>query len=150
MRSPEEILEIYGVRVVLEGLVARTAAVSRSELDLANLASRHSQMLEVKQDDFDLMATSNRQFHEALWYSSHNRVLIDILVRLNSHLSRYPMTTLSSPGRWKTVLDDHQRLIDAITARDAALAGSIAEAHMAAAREIRLHLYASERPQVYS
>jgi DNA-binding FadR family transcriptional regulator len=107
-------------------------------------------MLDLNQDDADLMATSNRQFHEALWLSSHNRVLVDMLLRLNSHLIRYPATTLSKPGRWVTVLEDHRCLIDAIAAREVQLAGSIAEAHMTAAREIRLNQFAAERPQVSS
>jgi DNA-binding GntR family transcriptional regulator len=144
LRSPEEILEIYSVRVVLEGLAARTAAEFRSELDLANMADRHARMLVVNDKDPDFMAAANQQFHQALWASSHNRTLVDLLIRLSSHLVRYPATTLASPGRWETVLKDHQRLIDAITARDAETAGSIAEAHMAAARDIKLRISASE------
>ena len=143
-RSPEEILEIYSVRVVLEGLAARTAAEARTELDLANLADRNARMLTVDDKDPDAMAAANQLFHQALWASSHNRTLVDMLVRINSHLLRYPATTLASPGRWETVLKDHQRLIDAITARDAETAGSIAETHMAAARDIKLRIFASE------
>lgn len=143
-RSPEEILEIYGVRVVLEGLAARAAAENRSSLDLANLSERHARMKAVNRTDAQVMAATNQQFHEALWASSHNRMLVDLLIRLNSYLARYPATTLSSPGRWKIVLEDHQRLIDAINARDAETAGSVAEDHMSAARDIRLQIYASE------
>lgn len=141
--SPEEILEIYGVRIVLEGLAARTAAEFRSALDLATLEERHLRMVATDPADAIAMATTNRQFHEALWTSSHNRTLVDVLTRLNSHLTRYPATTLSSPGRWTTVLEDHRRLLDAIDAIDADAAGSIAESHMAAARDIRLRTYAS-------
>ena len=141
--SPEEILEIYGARIVLEGLAARTAAECRSALDLANLEERHLRMVATDPNDAIAMATTNRQFHEALWASSHNRTLVDLLVRLNSHLTRYPATTLSSSGRWATVLEDHRRLLDAIEARDADAAGSIGETHMAAARDIRLRIYVS-------
>lgn len=141
--SPGEILEIYGVRIVLEGLAARTAAEFRSALDLAILEERHLRMVATDPADAIAMATTNRQFHEALWTSSHNRTLVDLLARLNSHLTRYPATTLSSPGRWATALEDHRRLLDAIDARDADAAGSIAESHMAVARDIRLRTYAS-------
>lgn len=143
-QSPEEILEIYSVRVVLEGLAARTAAEQRTGFDLANMEDRHARMLAVDVAVPSAMAVANQQFHEALWASSHNGTLIDLLNRLNSHLVRYPATTLSSPGRWTTVLDDYRRLIDAITARDALSAGIIAENHMAAARDIRLRMFVSE------
>lgn len=141
-RSPEEILEIYGVRVVLEGLAARGAAEARTELDLANLEERHVRMGELGDSPGDpkAMALTNRLFHEALWTASHNRTLFDLLVRLNSHLSRYPATTLSSPGRWSRVLEDHRQMIDAIRQRDARQAGRLAEEHMTAARDIRLRI----------
>lgn len=141
--GPEEILEIYAVRIALEGLTARTAAQSRTDFDLANLEERHLQMVGTEPADPTAMATANRLFHEALWTSSHNHTLIDLLVRLNSHLTRYPATTLSSPGRWPTVLEEHRKILDAIEARDVELAGHVAEVHMSAARDIRLHMYAS-------
>ncbi len=141
--GPEEILEIYTVRIVLEGLAARCAAESRSELDLANLEERHLRMEETDVTDVMAMATTNRQFHEALWASSHNHTLVDLLTRLNSHLTRYPDTTLSSAGRWERALEDHWEMIEAIGARDAERAGKLAESHMSAARDIRLRMYAS-------
>lgn len=142
--SPEEILEIYAVRIALEGLTARMAAEVRTALDLANLEERHRQMERTDLTDVVAMATANRLFHEALWHSSHNHTLIDLLARLNSHLTRYPATTLSSPGRWQTALEDHRRILGAIEARDSDLAGRLAEHHMAAARDIRLRMYAAE------
>lgn len=143
--SPEEILEIYAVRIALEGLAARLAAEARNEFDLAQLNERHLRMTTLGNNPADptVMAVTNRGFHEALWASSHNRTLIDLLVRLNSHLSRYTATTLASPGRWKTVLADHEQLIAAIAARDVERAADLAGTHMAAARDIRLRLYAS-------
>ena len=63
---------------------------------------------------------------------------MDLLRHLHAHLTRYPATTLTREGRWKAVLDEHARLIDAVDAGDARAAADIAEAHMAAAREIRL------------
>lgn len=147
--SPEEILEIYAVRIVLEGLAARLAAEARNEFDLAQLGERHLKMKELGNEPTDHigMALTNRRFHEALWTASHNRTLIDLLVRLNSHLSRYTATTLVSPGRWETVLADHQQLIEAITARDVERTASLAQSHMAAARDIRLRQYARGRPE---
>lgn len=142
-RSPEEILEIYSVRVVLEELVARSAAENRNELDLANLVERHARMVSVDRTHSDLMAATNQQFHEALWASSHNRVLVDLLARLNSYLARYPATTLSSPGRWENVLEDYRLLIDAIVNRDAEKASVISHDHMSAARDIRLRMLTS-------
>ncbi len=138
VRSSEEILEIYDVRIGLEAVAARWAAERRTLLDLARLRRAHERMCETDPTDAAAMAEANRRFHETLWLAGHNGTLVDLLRHLHAHLTRYPATTLTREGRWKAVLDEHARLIDAVDAGDARAAADIAEAHMAAAREIRL------------
>lgn len=141
-RSPEEILEIYEVRVTLEAAAARAAAARRTPLDLARLDQIHQAMLDASTDDPDQLASTNRRFHEIVWSMSHNATLIDLLTRLHAHLIRYRETTLSYPDRWDAVLSEHHELIEAIKAGDRERAGEIAEAHMVAARNTRLMMYA--------
>lgn len=143
-RSPEEILEIYEVRIGLEGWVARTAAERRTSFDLALLEERHARMVEADSTSEEVAMALNNTFHEAIWSASHNQTLVDLLTRLRSHLTRYPVTTLTSPGRWEVVLRDYRQLIDAIIAKDAKASSELAKAHMTAARDIRLRMYASE------
>lgn len=139
-RSPEEVLEIYDVRIGLEATAGRWAALRRTELDLVRLRGAHQRMVELDPVDPTRMAEANRRFHEALWAAGHNGTLIDLLRHLSAHLTRYPATTLTRPGRWAAVLDEHARLIDAVAGRDAERAGEVAGEHMAAAREIRLRM----------
>jgi DNA-binding GntR family transcriptional regulator len=143
-RSAEEILEIYDVRIALEAAAARWAASRRTEYDLVRLHGAHERMLAVEAGDGSAMAESNRRFHETVWAASHNGTLIDMLGHLSGHISRYPATTLTRGDRWAVVIDEHQRLIAAIEARDEASAAEIAETHMAGAREIRLQMAAEE------
>jgi DNA-binding GntR family transcriptional regulator len=143
-RSPEQILEIYEVRIILETAAARSAAEKRTALDLARLEQIHEAMLAASPDDPDNLAVTNRKFHEVLWAMSHNSTLIDLLKRLHSHLVRYPRTTLSYQDRYETVLEDHGELIDAIKSRDSERAASVAERHMTGARNTRLLMYADE------
>jgi DNA-binding GntR family transcriptional regulator len=145
-RSPEEVLEIYDVRIGLEATAARWAAARRTELDLVRLRGVHQRMAELDPVDPAAMAEANRRFHETLWTAGHNGTLVDLLRHLSAHLTRYPATTLTSPGRWAAVLDEHARLIDAVAARDADGAAGIAEEHRAAAREIRLRMAGDEGP----
>jgi DNA-binding GntR family transcriptional regulator len=141
-RSPEEILELYEVRITLEGAAARAAAERRTDLDLLKLERVHSSMLETSTDDPERLATANRKFHEAIWATSHNATLVDLLGRLHAHLIRYRETTLTYHDRWATVLDEHRQLIEAIKAGDRERAGRIAEEHMTGARNVRLQMYA--------
>ena len=140
-RSPEEILEIYGVRITLEALAAREAAERRSDLDVVRLRDNLDIMSATSTDDGSAMAAVNRSFHAMVWAASHNNTLIDLLNRLSTHLTRYPATTLTHPGRWQAVLAEHADLVDAIAAKDAERAATIGESHMTAAKEIRLRMF---------
>ena len=141
-RSPEEILEIYEVRITLEVAAARAAAERRTALDLARLEQIHQAMLTASTDDSERLATTNRRFHEIVWSMSHNATLIDLLDRLHAHLIRYRETTLTFADRWQTVLDEHAELIEAIKEGDGDKAAAIAESHMVGARNVRLAMYA--------
>lgn len=137
--SPEEILDIYYVRVTLEGAAARGAAERASEYDLARMRAAADAMKRVGTDPKE-RAAKNRVFHEAVWAASHSPTLIDLLSRLNVHLIRYPTTTLESQERWAAVLVEHDEMLEAIGQRDAVRAQHLAEEHMAAAREVRLQM----------
>lgn len=144
--SPEEILEIYDVRVTLEGLAARTAAEQRGDYDLTRLRGLADRMRALGTADTAAMVTQNRLFHEAVWAASHNATLVDLLTRLHTHLLRYPETTLDYPGRWQEVLDEHDGLLAAIVARDGETARRLAERHMTGARDVRLRMYGAAAP----
>lgn len=142
--SPDEILEIYEVRIILEEAAARRAAHARSELDLTMLTRAHEQMCALETEEAEPRARANREFHERIRTASHNATLIDLLQRLERHLHRYPQTTLTYPGRWDAVLDEHERLLAAIGDGRADDAAELAAGHMTAARDIRLRMYAQD------
>ena len=142
-RSPEQILEIYELRILLEGQAARAAAERATSLDLNRLRAIHEQMSALPAGD-PTGVRLNRLFHEALWSASHNGTLVDIIDRLIAQLHSYPETTLRFPGRWETILAEHHELLTAIAEHRADDAAAIAAHHMTQAREIRLKLYAGE------
>jgi DNA-binding GntR family transcriptional regulator len=140
-RSPEEILDIYQVRIVLEGTAAAIAADRRNEHDIRLLRSLMKQAEQVKADDEEAMVEVNRAFHRAVTVASHNECLLDLLERLDMHLARYPATTLSFPGRWDQAKQEHGELVDAIERRDIGTAQATALGHFSRARDIRLDLW---------
>lgn len=140
--GPEEILEIYEVRVALEAAAARGAALHRTDLDLARLEAIHDEMVKLADSDVEGLVSLNYRFHEAIWRASHNATLEGVVTRLISTLRRYPQTTLSFPGRWETVLGEHQELVEAIRTPDPERAAAIAAEHMTRARDVRLRMYA--------
>jgi DNA-binding GntR family transcriptional regulator len=142
-RSPEEILEIYETRILLEGFAAQLAAERRSNLDLRRLERINEEMRSID-GNTEHRVRSNRAFHEQLWAATKNRSLIDLLERIHMQLIRYSQTTLNYPGRWDTVIAEHEALLEAIRDQRADDARELAMRHMTAARDIRLELYAHE------
>ncbi|WP_432837978.1 GntR family transcriptional regulator [Dactylosporangium sp. CA-092794] len=147
--TPEEILDVYDVRIVLEGTAARVAAERRTDHDLRLLRLLLQKLNDVSESDRDSMVEVNEQFHRAIWKASHNAALLDLLERLHLHLARYPGATLSlgAPGRWAATHREHKRLVDAIDKRDGDTAHRVALAHFSNARDIRLELFADGLPE---
>lgn len=144
-RSPEEILDIYEVRILLEADAARLAAERRSNLDVFTLRHAAAELEKIDTADPDVMAEANRDFHHAVWRSAHSEPILDLLSRLDMHLARYPTTTLAYPRRWETSLTEHGLLVAAIEERDGERAAQASRQHFTAARDIRLTLWSEGR-----
>jgi DNA-binding GntR family transcriptional regulator len=145
-RSPEEILDIYLTRIVLEATAGQVAAERRTDHDLRLLRRLLERTAQVADGDIDAMIEANSQFHKAVWRASHNDSLTDLLQRLDLHLARYPGTTLAARGRWEEAGHQHEAIVDAIERRDGDAAYEITSRHFTDARDIRLDLFADEAP----
>ena len=134
-----EVLELYAMREILEGAAARLAAqhASRSEIDgLVDLENA----FEARADDPTEMARLNRAFHEMIFRSARNRYLDSALQELQHGIALLGATTFSIGGRPSTAAEAHRALIEAIAARDADRAESLARAHIQEALRSRLKL----------
>lgn len=140
-RTPEEILGIYETRIALEGAAARMAAVHYGVLDRVRLERLSAAAEKVDPADPRAMSDANQEFHRAIWEATHNRSLIDLLDRLHLHVLRYPVTTLTVPGRWEQALAEHRGILSAIIDRDPVKAEEAAELHFSAARDVRLEMW---------
>ena len=141
-RSSEEILDIYEVRIVLEGTAASMAAQRRTRMDVIKLQRLAERFAQVSRDDREAMITENRDFHDAVWRAGHNEPLVDLLSRLNLHLARYSGTTLLEPGRAEEAAEEHKELVDAIERQDGEAAADVATRHFSVARDLRLAIWA--------
>lgn len=143
-RSPGEVLDICEVRILLEGAAGRTAAERRTNNDIFELRKAHRRYVAASEKDQRARVAANRAFHKAVWNAAHQPALADLLQRIELQLGRFPITTLSYPGRWEQSLEQHEALVAAIEARDGDQAATIASQHFADARDIRLTLWENE------
>lgn len=135
--AESEVLQIYDLRVLLEGEAAHLAAESRSASDLLRLEALLSRDSALAEPDEAQRVHCASQFHAVLWEATHNEVLEDLLHRLTVHLVRGPRSTLSGPGRWEQALEEHADILEAVRRRDGVAARAAAALHLDRARAVR-------------
>ncbi|WP_077488194.1 GntR family transcriptional regulator [Sinomonas mesophila] len=138
--DPQQVIQIYDMRILLEQEAAAQAARARQFTDLIRLDALVERDRALVDPDDHARITTNLEFHAAVWACTHNRVLQDLLERLSTHLIHAPRSTLSTEGRWEAALDEHERLVRAIEDQDEQAARTIAREHMETARRLRLQL----------
>ena len=150
-RTPEEILDIYDTRVILEAEAAKVAAERRTSHDLVKLKLELERSLKIDGTDLERMVESNEIFHQLIWNATRNECLMDLLERIQLHLGRYRGaslisrgSTLARPGRWPESLEQHRQILERIEARDSQGAYDLMAQHLLKARELRQALYSEE------
>nr|WP_228721023.1 GntR family transcriptional regulator [Arthrobacter sp. 260] len=138
--DPQEVIQIYDLRVMLEQEAAGQAAISRTVSDIMRLEGLVERDRELDSPDDLTRIRCNLEFHTAVCSASHNRVLQDLLERLSTHLIHTPRSTLSVGNRWEDALDEHEALVKAVVDQRADDARQIARQHMETARALRLEL----------
>ncbi len=138
---PDEILDIYEVRIVLEEAAARAAALHRTPLEVSLLVRGYEAMRGVHPDDTVGRERTCWAFHELVWTASRSRTMADLLDRLEVNLRRYPDGAMTHPAGWRQALTDYQRLVSAIRENRPTEAAEIVGARLRAARDLRLRDY---------
>ena len=139
--SLDDLVEIYDIRMRLEGIAASLAAKRISDEALAKLTeSVELSEFYLTKNDSDHLKELDSDFHNILYKSSGNRHLCKILSELHRNIRSYRKMSLSVPERLKTSVEEHKKLLAAIKSRDGALAEAIAVEHIRAALDNLLSL----------
>ena len=139
--KPEDVLELYEVRLALERAAARAAAERRTDLDLGRLTTILDDMSTLPADKAELRPKHAHSFHFELWRASHNATLIATLESVQSRVQALSSTTLHYPERWTVFVAECAEILAAVRDRDIQRAGEAAEKQITSARDFRLKLY---------
>jgi DNA-binding GntR family transcriptional regulator len=139
--DPEQLMQVYDLRILLEGQAALEAASTRTEMDLIRLEGLLERDRAIPDPDDQTRLRTNIEFHSALWTAAHNPILKDLLDRLSTHQIHAPSSTLSVGARWAESLEEHAEMVRFIRDRDGAAAQEAMRRHMTEARRIRLSLF---------
>lgn len=122
------LMEMFEMMAMLEGACAKYAARRASAAEVAALETIHKRLQdELGAANPERFYEINREFHEALYDASHTTFVADQTRSLHKRVSMYRKQITYLPGRMAATIDEHERIIAAVKARDpqaAALAGS--------------------------
>ena len=117
--TDREALEIEEVRVALEQVMARQAALSLTAEGLADLRAMLADMTEQVQAGDPLgYSELNARFHNRIWQLADHGVAARLLANLKSQSIRYQFRTILQPGRPERSLREHARIVEALASRD--------------------------------
>jgi DNA-binding GntR family transcriptional regulator len=142
--SREDLIEIYELRELLENAAVRAAAQSMTEPDRARLAhiAQESRRLRDSQDqsgtDRAELAALLTEFDAVLYDQVLNHRIRALIENLRAHLTRIGQLTTELPGRIDASVDEHDKIVEAIAARDPELAERCMSEHIRSVRDAQL------------
>lgn len=134
--SPKDVLEIYDLREVIEGLGAWSAAekINKEHIEQLNSIIQSSGDC-VKKNDLECYSSLDLKFHNLLAAISGNERLSQIMQLLRNQTRILMSTSVKLPGRVKVSLDDHKKIVEAVVRQDAKLAEKLAREHVRKTKE---------------
>ena len=122
---------IYAVRTELEGLASELFAKRASDAQLSALKKAFDELkiALTKSDPIDRLKAKN-YFYDCLVEGSGNEALGDTLRMLNSRVTLLRATSLKAAGRTKKSIEELERLMKALSSRDALAARKAAAIHV--------------------
>src|SRR6202521_2308083 len=118
--SDREALEIEQVRVALEQLLARQAAIRMTPADLLELRGILREMTDrVEAGDPLGYSELNARFHQKIWSIADQKVAATLVANLKSQSIRFQYRTILQPGRPHRSQREHHTMVEALASGDA-------------------------------
>lgn len=135
--SPEEALEVYRLRSLLEPLATELGGVRLTDGQLRTLERLHDRLVSAADSGRRRSTgTINASWHWTIYEASASPLLLSFVRRL---WEAFPWRTMwVLPGRADTSVEEHSRIMDALRADDAALAAIHMRAHIESGRDTLL------------
>ena len=135
----QQILEIYILREIIEATATRLAAQHAAAIEIGHLRDLVKEF-SASETDLDRLRQINRQFHHTIYEASHNRYLVQWLNEFRDTMALLPYTTYAASERFRSALDEHSMIVEAIEARDAEAAERAARLHVRNGKAQRLKM----------
>ncbi|MEU6825429.1 GntR family transcriptional regulator [Streptomyces atriruber] len=128
-----EMRGVFLAREAIEGLIAGLVAEQPGNSVIPNLEEIQKAMREALDEGaIDRLPELNTSFHRALASATGYRILDELTEQLLMTIRRYRLVAPIDTMNWRAVVEEHDTIIAALRAGDAAAATEAARAHTAA------------------
>lgn len=134
--SQGDLLDIYEIRIRIEGLAARYAArnitdeQAKEMLDLVELQEFYA----MKNDSQNLRDIDSK-FHSMIYKFCTSRILTDTLTSLHHRIERFRRMSVEMGGRGNLSVEEHREIAEALASHDEDKAESLLIEHIKNARD---------------
>jgi DNA-binding GntR family transcriptional regulator len=123
--------EIFVLLGALEALAGELACINASDAAIAEIRALHYQMLaHHARGELAPYFRCNQQIHLRLVEGTGNATLANTYRALNAHVRRARYMANLSRERWDHAVEEHEKILDALTQRDGALLALLLRSHL--------------------
>ena len=134
--SFKDLIDVLEIRASLEGLAAYLAAERRRDEDIDEL-ERVAKEFEksVRETNIDNVLKKDIEFHEKIFLMANNKKLYQIITSLWEQVHRFRVTYVSNYEASLSLVDEHNKILEAIKSGDSELAKKYATEHIELAEQ---------------
>lgn len=141
--TEEDIIDIYRIRMRLEGLASAMAAEKITEEGKQQLSENIAlSEFYIQRQDTEHIEELDTVFHRMIYEASGSRMIARILSDLHCNTKAYRSQSLSVPGRLAKTLEEHKEILNAILTGNAERAERLTSEHIESALENMLLVFA--------
>ena len=139
--SESDVGHSFEVLAALEGQSGELAAARIDDAELAELQALHYEMLACfSRRDLSGYYRLNAQIHAAINAAAKNPVLAETYRRINARVQSLRFRTNQDGAKWKQAVKEHERMVEALSARDGAAMHAVLVEHLLHKRDTVLAL----------
>ena len=129
--SDEDVRDIFEIRIKIEGLAAKRAAVNMTASQLKELEEVvEFEEFYTNKGDTEQILRLDTQFHAIIFRASGSRLLDRTLTSFHHYIQRARGLSLKDKTRAKKALAEHRAIMEAIRNRDRQKAEKVMKAHI--------------------
>jgi DNA-binding GntR family transcriptional regulator len=129
--TEEQIAELFPIMAALERLAGTLACTQASDEQIAGVRALHDQMMaHYREGNESAYLQCNRRIHEAIFDLAGNATLTSFYQQILTRIHAYRFVVRKSPEHWKRAVEEHERIIKLLEARDGKRLSALLEAHV--------------------